>query len=87
MNGVAKEGELLLKSGARPGQALILTKPLGTGVLMAASMRNKAKGRWVAGEASYFLSFCISFLTCCILLGGRFLSFCVLLFLFVYWWL
>ncbi|MFV1592890.1 selenide, water dikinase SelD [Phaeobacter sp. JH20_36] len=35
-------------AGAQPGDALILTKPLGTGVIMAAEMVGKAEGAWVA---------------------------------------
>ena len=49
VNGEAKETELMRKSGLKPGQALILTKPLGSGVLFAADMRGKAKGSWVSG--------------------------------------
>ncbi|APG46642.1 selenide, water dikinase SelD [Phaeobacter porticola] len=35
-------------AGAQPGDALILTKPLGTGVIMAAEMAGQADGAWVA---------------------------------------
>ncbi|QAX29362.1 selenide, water dikinase SelD [Leisingera sp. NJS204] len=35
-------------AGAKPGDALILTKPIGSGVLMAAEMAGLAKGEWVA---------------------------------------
>lgn len=34
--------------GANPGDVLILTKPLGSGVLMAAEMAGQARGDWVA---------------------------------------
>ncbi|MFN7002635.1 MAG: selenide, water dikinase SelD [Roseinatronobacter sp.] len=45
-------GRALTKSGARPGDALILTKPLGTGMIMAAEMRLAAHGAVVAGALS-----------------------------------
>ncbi|MEL0436450.1 selenide, water dikinase SelD [Phycobacter sp. K97] len=35
-------------AGARPGDALVLTKPIGSGVIMAAEMAAKAEGAWVA---------------------------------------
>jgi selenide,water dikinase len=41
-------GELLRLGGARPGDALLLSKPLGTGVLLAADMAGLAPGRWLA---------------------------------------
>lgn len=44
---------LLRKGGVSPGEWLILTKPLGTGVLFYADMRGWARGDWMqAAEAS-----------------------------------
>ena len=52
LSGVANPGQLLRKAGMRPGDRLVLTKPIGTGTLFAAHMRLKAKGRWIDAAIS-----------------------------------
>jgi selenide,water dikinase len=47
ITGAVAENEALRKGGLKPGHALILTKPIGTGTLFAAAMRRRAKGRWI----------------------------------------
>jgi selenide,water dikinase len=47
LNGLAARERVLRKGGLRPGDALILTKPIGTGTLLAGQMRGLARARWV----------------------------------------
>ena len=44
VNGFADPESMLRKAGLRPGDAIILTKPLGAGVILAADMRQQAPG-------------------------------------------
>ncbi len=48
VTGLAEPDTLTRKSGLRPGDVLILTKPLGTGIILAGHMRGLAKARWLA---------------------------------------
>lgn len=56
VNGFAEPGQLWRKAGARAGDALILTKPLGTGALLAADMRGKAQSAWVEAALASMLT-------------------------------
>ena len=47
VNGAAPPGDLWHKSGARPGDLLILTKSLGTGIQLAGLMHNLGRGPWL----------------------------------------
>ena len=47
MNGLTDSDAVFRKGGLRPGDGIILAKPVGTGIILAADMHLKAKGSWV----------------------------------------
>ena len=49
VSGSIDAGRILRKGGLRPGDRIVLTKPVGTGTLLAADMRGRARARWVDG--------------------------------------
>eukprot|EP00210_Caulerpa_lentillifera_P005983 g5718.t1 len=53
--GLVKEGQQLNKTGLNPEESLILTKPLGTGLILAAEMRGKAKASWIKSAVDCML--------------------------------
>jgi selenide,water dikinase len=55
LNGLADPTRLLRKSGMKPGDRLILTKPLGTGTLFAADMQGRVHGRWIESALEQML--------------------------------
>lgn len=46
VTGFAEEGRLFRKSNLRPGDKLVLAKPLGSGALLAAWMRGQCRAEW-----------------------------------------
>ena len=51
INGLIDEkmDQVMRKGGMQPGDMLVLTKPIGTGTLLAAHAQGAARGRWIDG--------------------------------------
>ncbi len=55
VNGTLDQTRLLTKGALSHGQVLILTKPLGTGTLLAANGMGQAQGRWIENALQHML--------------------------------
>jgi selenide,water dikinase len=47
VTGLVESGRIMRKSGLQPGDQLILTKPLGTGIVLAGHMRGNTRAQWL----------------------------------------
>jgi selenide, water dikinase len=53
VNGLIRRDLVTRKGGLVVGDVLIVTKPIGTGTLLAADMRGKARARWVTAALAH----------------------------------
>ena len=58
VTGLIEPDRALRKSAFRAGDHLVLTKPVGTGTLLAADMRARARGRWLQAAIESMLLSC-----------------------------
>ena len=58
VTGLIEPDRALRKSAFRAGDHLVLTKPVGTGTLLAADMRARARGRWLQAAIGSMLLSC-----------------------------
>jgi selenide,water dikinase len=52
ITGIVDEAALLTNAGARPGDALVLTKALGTGVIATAQKNGRAREEWIRASTT-----------------------------------
>jgi len=53
VNGLIDRDRIIRKGGLVAGDVLVLTKPIGTGTLLAADMRSKARASWVMAALAH----------------------------------
>ena len=58
VTGLIEPDRALHKSALRAGDLLVLTKPLGTGTLLAADMRGRVRGQWLKAAVESMLLSC-----------------------------
>ena len=71
VNGLAEPDRLRRKGGLQAGDVLLLTKPLGTGVIFAAEMRGRAPGNAVAAALAAMQQSNYAAANCLIANGAR----------------
>jgi selenide,water dikinase len=69
--GLAHPDRLLTKGGARPGDVLILTKPLGTGVISTAAKKDEASAETIAEAVDWMKRLNRTPAALAVELGGR----------------
>ncbi len=55
VTGLVHPDRIITKGGARPGDLLYLTKPLGSGLIVTTAKNDRAEAEWVAGAIEWML--------------------------------